>query len=76
MAFYALSMATIALILWRNGRRPGADLVLKFLEHYAGISTALETQGMWDDADGMFYDQLCLPSGDGRSRSRPGRWSA
>ncbi len=38
MAFYALSMATIALILWRNGRQAGADLVLKFLEHYAGIT--------------------------------------
>jgi Glycosyl hydrolase family 63 C-terminal domain len=63
MAFYALSMATIALILWRNGRQAGADLVLKFLEHYAGISSALETQGMWDDADGMFYDHLCLASG-------------
>jgi hypothetical protein len=63
MAFYALSMATIALILWRNGRQAGADLVLKFLEHYAGITTALETQGMWDDADGMFYDHLCLAGG-------------
>ena len=63
MAFYALSMATIALILWRNGRQAGADLVLKFLEHYAGITAALETQGMWDDADGMFYDHLCLASG-------------
>jgi hypothetical protein len=63
MAFYALSMATIALILWRNGRQHGADLVLKFLEHYAGITTALETQGMWDDEDGMFYDHLCLANG-------------
>jgi Glycosyl hydrolase family 63 C-terminal domain len=63
MAFYALSMSTIALILWRNGRQHGADLVLKFLEHYAGITSALETQGMWDDADGMFYDHLCLASG-------------
>jgi hypothetical protein len=63
MAFYALSMCTIALILWRHGRQHGADLVLKFLEHYAGITTALETQGMWDDADGMFYDHLCLASG-------------
>jgi hypothetical protein len=63
MAFYALSMCRIALVLWRNGRRHGADLVLKFLEHYAGIAEALEGQGMWDDADGMFYDHLCLPSG-------------
>ncbi|HET9079757.1 MAG TPA: hypothetical protein VFO01_04480 [Trebonia sp.] len=63
MAFYALSMCRIALVLWRNGRRHGADLVLKFLEHYAGIADALEGQGMWDEADGMFYDQLCLTSG-------------
>ena len=63
MAFYALSMCRIALVLWRNGRRHGADLVLKFLEHYAGIADALAAQGMWDDADGMFYDHLCLKSG-------------
>ena len=63
MAFYALSMCRIAVVLWRNGRRHGADLVLKFLEHYAGIAEALEGQGMWDEADGMFYDHLCLTSG-------------
>jgi hypothetical protein len=63
MAFYALSMCRIALVLWRNGRRHGADLVLKFLEHYAGIADALAAQGMWDEADGMFYDHLCLKSG-------------
>jgi hypothetical protein len=63
MAFYALSMGTIATILWQSGRRQGADLVLKFLEHYAGIADALEAQGMWDATDGMFYDQLILNSG-------------
>jgi hypothetical protein len=63
MAFYALSMGTMATILWRSGRRQGADLVLKFLEHYAGIADALEAQGMWDATDGMFYDQLILNSG-------------
>jgi len=63
MAFYALSMAMIASILWRSGRRQAADLVLKFLEHYAAIAEALEGQGMWDPADGMFYDHLCLASG-------------
>jgi hypothetical protein len=63
MAFYALSMCQIAMVLWRNGRRHGADLVLKFLEHYAGIAEALEGQGLWDEADGMFYDHLCLKSG-------------
>jgi len=63
MAFYALSMGAMATILWRAGRRQGADLVLKFLEHYAGIADALEAQGMWDATDGMFYDQLILNSG-------------
>jgi Glycosyl hydrolase family 63 C-terminal domain len=63
MAFYALSMAGIAAILWRNGRRQGADLVLKFLEHYAGIADAIEGQAMWDADEGMFYDQLCLSNG-------------
>ena len=63
MAFYAISMCRIALVLWRNGRKHGADLVLKFLEHYAGIAEALEGQGLWDEDDGMFYDHLCLTSG-------------
>jgi hypothetical protein len=63
MAFYALNMAAIATVLWRNGRRQGADLVLKFLEHYAAIADAMEGQAMWDETDGMFYDQLSLPGG-------------
>ncbi len=63
MAFYALSMCRIAGVLWRNGRKHGGDLVLKFLEHYAGIAEALEGQGLWDEAEGMFYDHLCLTSG-------------
>jgi hypothetical protein len=63
MAFYALMMGAIASVLWRTGRRHGADLVLKFLEHYAAIAEALESQGIWDESDGMFYDHLCL--GDG-----------
>ncbi len=63
MAFYALSMAMIASILWHEGRRQGADLVLKFLEHYASIAEAMDSMGMWDAEDGMFYDHLSLPSG-------------
>ena len=38
MASYALAMGTIALFLNRTGR-PAADLVLKFLEHFAAIRT-------------------------------------
>jgi hypothetical protein len=62
MGFYALSMAAIATLLTRGGR-PTTDLVLKFLEHFALISEALESQGLWDETDGFFYDQLRVPSG-------------
>ena len=50
MAFYALAMAAIAVVLNRSGQRPGIDLVLKFLEHFAAIRDAIDSQGLWDDA--------------------------
>ena len=67
MAGYALSMATIAAILHGSGQRPALDLVLKFLEHFAGIAEAMETVGAWDERDGMFYDRISA-----RWPSRPG----
>jgi mannosylglycerate hydrolase MGH1-like protein len=63
MAGYALSMATMAAILHGSGHRPALDLVQKFLEHFAGISEALEEVGLWDDEDGFFYDRILLPDG-------------
>jgi hypothetical protein len=63
MAFYALTMAAIASILNRSGRRPALDLVLKFLEHFAQIRHAMDTLGVWDDADGFYYDKLVTPDG-------------
>jgi hypothetical protein len=62
MAFYALSMIAIATVLNNRGRA-ATDLILKFLEHFALISQAFESQGLWDDEDGFFYDQLHLPDG-------------
>ena len=62
MGFFALSMAAIAAILNRHGR-DASDLVLKFLEHFAGISEAMATQGLWDEQDGFYYDQLRRPDG-------------
>src|SRR4051794_1996845 len=62
MAFYALGMAAIASILNRHGR-PTNDLVLKFLEHFALISAALQRNDLWDEADGFFYDRLRLADG-------------
>jgi hypothetical protein len=63
MAFYALSMASIAAILNRSGQRPASDLVLKFLDHFAAIRDAMDTLGVWDDADGLYYDKLVTPGG-------------
>jgi hypothetical protein len=63
MAYYALVMGIIAGALARAGKRPDVDLLLKFLEHFAGISAALETQGLWDEADGLNYDRLVTPDG-------------
>ncbi len=63
MATYALAMGLMAMILNRTGQRPADDLVLKFLEHFAAIRSAIETQNLWDPVDGLFYDRLAL--GDG-----------
>ena len=75
MGFYAVAMAGIAAVLNRSGQRPATDLVLKFLEHFAAIRDALNSQGLWDEADGLYYDRLVTPSGQAvpvRSRSMVG----
>ena len=64
MGFYAIAMASMAVILNRSGQRPGVDLVLKFLEHFAAITDALEGLGLWDETDGLYYDRLMTPSGE------------
>jgi hypothetical protein len=62
MASYALAMASMAIFLTRSGR-PTSGLVLKFLEHFAAIRSAIADQELWDDADGLFYDRLVAPDG-------------
>ena len=61
MGFYAMAMASIAVVLRQSGQRPATDLVLKFLEHFAAIRDAIDNQGLWDDADGLYYDRLITP---------------
>jgi hypothetical protein len=63
MAFYAIAMGSIAAVLYWSGRRPDTDLILKFLEHFAAISDAIEGQSLWDSGDGLFYDRLLTPDG-------------
>jgi len=64
MGFYAIAMGRIATVLAQTGQRPASDLVLKFLEHFAAIRDALDSQGLWDDTDGFYYDRLVTPSGE------------
>jgi hypothetical protein len=63
MGFYAISLGGIATVLSKSGQRPTSDLVLKFLEHFAAIRDALDSQGLWDETDGFYYDRLVTPSG-------------
>jgi hypothetical protein len=63
MAFYATAMAAIAVVLQSQGRRPEVDLVVKFLEHFAAITEAIDGQGLWDESDGLYYDRLLTPDG-------------
>ena len=46
MGHDALALLSIAGVLNRSGQRPGVDLVLKFVEHFAAIRQALEDQGL------------------------------
>ena len=71
MGFYAIAMAASPPCLNRSGQRPAHDLVLKFLEHFAAISDALEDHGLWDEADGLYYDRLITPSGQRRAGAGP-----
>src|SRR5262249_282147 len=69
MALFCQNMLEIAVELTRH--RPAyADLAVKFVEHYLWIASAMmhagADTGMWDEADGFFYDVLRLP--DGRSQ--------
>ncbi|MFN7925057.1 MAG: glucosidase [Bryobacteraceae bacterium] len=67
MAMYCLNMLRIALEL--SQKNPVyEDIASKFFEHFLFISSAMNSvggKGLWDDADGFFYDRLRFP--DGRS---------
>jgi hypothetical protein len=66
MALYADNMLEIAIELAMMDE-DYVDMVLKFLEHDAWITSSLVQMGggtgMWDEEDGFFYDVLRLPDG-------------
>jgi len=62
MATYALNMLDMALTLAVHDPTY-TDIATKFLEHFAYIAAAAYHQGLWDEEDSFFYDQLRLPDG-------------
>ncbi|HJZ58514.1 MAG TPA: glucosidase, partial [Gemmataceae bacterium] len=66
MGFYCTQMLEIALELALHNRAY-EDVASKFFEHFVHIADALNNiggRGLWDEADGFYYDQLLF---DGRS---------
>jgi len=66
MGFFSQCMLTIALELARDNPIY-EEMASKFLEHYLQIAYAIngddKHDGLWDEADGFFYDRLDLPDG-------------
>jgi hypothetical protein len=60
MAFYCATMLAMAIELAQ--KNPAyEDVASKFFEHFIAITDAINTlggSGLWDDADGFYYDQL------------------
>lgn len=74
MAFYANTMLAMALELADSDvpeAQSYADMASKFFEHYVSIADAInalgegDAEGLWDEQDGIYYDQLQT---DGKSK--------
>ncbi len=68
MAMYTLNLLAMAMEL--AGEDPAyEDVASKFWEHFVYIAHAMshrgqDSMGLWDEADGFFYDVLRLPDGN------------
>jgi len=65
MAMYSLNLLRIAAEL-ASYNKAYSDIASKFFEHFIYIAGAManlgeNNQGLWDDQDGFYYDQLRLP---------------
>lgn len=65
MAFYCATMLSMALEMARM--RPAyEDIASKFFEHFVDIIDAMNNlggDGLWNDEDGFYYDQILLDDG-------------
>ncbi|HEY0781234.1 MAG TPA: glucosidase [Thermoanaerobaculia bacterium] len=62
MAFFCTTMLAMALDLARKDHAY-EDVASKFFEHFVAINDAINNfggTGLWDEADGFYYDQLTL----------------
>ena len=64
MATYCLNMLETAMVLAVHDRSY-EDMCTKFFEHFASIAVAINSQGLWDETDGFYYD--VIHTADGRS---------
>ncbi len=67
MAMYALNLMRIATELAATNKAYN-DIASKFFEHFIYIANALSNlggneNGLWDEQDGFYYDQLRMPDG-------------
>ena len=67
MAMYSLNMMRIAIELAYDDPAY-EDMASKFFEHFLAIAGAMtdmggQGTGLWDEADGFYYDVLALPDG-------------
>ena len=61
MAMYCLNLLAIALELAKEDSSY-EDVASKFWEHFLHIASAMgQSNGLWDDQDGFFYDVLHVP---------------
>jgi hypothetical protein len=63
MAYYAMWMLVISIALAQENP-VYEDMVVKFLEQFLQIRTALEDTDLYDPEDAFFYDRLLKPSGE------------
>ncbi len=57
MALYCLSMLEIAILLAKDDAAY-EDVAIKFFEHFTLIAEAINDRGLWDEADGFYYDRV------------------
>jgi hypothetical protein len=63
MALYCLSMLEMALVL-ASEDDAYEDVAIKFFEHFTLIAEAINDRGLWDEADGFYYDRVRRASDD------------